>query len=85
MRTLTFILCTLLSLKIFSQNKIEKFLDSLDTEIIKSSTYAHKKQYEINHKKRIWKQPHFFKINILFANVYSSNIASIKPILPNIT
>lgn len=52
MRTLTFILCTLLSLKIFSQNKIEKFLDSLDTEIIKSSTYAHKKQYEINQLKK---------------------------------
>lgn len=52
MKIVAFILCTLLPLQIFSQNKIEKYLDSLDTEVIRSSSYALKKQNEISQLKK---------------------------------
>lgn len=52
MKIVTFVLCTLLSLKVFSQNKIEKYLDSLDIEVNNSPNYASKKQNEINQLKK---------------------------------
>lgn len=52
MKIATFILLILLPLNILSQNNIEEYLDSLDTEIIKSSNYVLKKQNEINQLKK---------------------------------
>lgn len=52
MKIATFILLILLPLNILSKNSIEEYLDSLDTEIIKSSNYVLKKQNEINQLKK---------------------------------
>lgn len=52
MKIATFILLILLPLNILSKNSIEEYLDSLDTEITKSSNYVLKKQNEINQLKK---------------------------------